>query len=127
MQTHSNKAGILWLKISVIYLIIGVSLGIMMGASQNFTLRPVHAHVNLVGWAVMAVAGLIYSVYPQAGVSKLGKAHFWLHNLAMPVMMISLGFVITGNTAWVPALMVGEFTAAAGILVFAANLYKNLK
>jgi len=51
-----SRAGIVWLKLSVVYLIIGIGMGIAMGASQNFTLRPVHAHVNLIGWTTMALA-----------------------------------------------------------------------
>ncbi len=53
-----------WIKLAVVYLIAGVGLGIAMGASQNFLLRPVHAHLNLLGWATLALAGLVYSVYP---------------------------------------------------------------
>ena len=56
-----------WLKLAVLYLIVGIGLGIAMGATENFTLRPVHAHLNLLGWTTLALAGLIYSVYPNAG------------------------------------------------------------
>ena len=31
-------------------------MGLMMGASQDFTLRPVHVHVNLLGWTTLALA-----------------------------------------------------------------------
>src|SRR5262245_12554014 len=117
----------LWFKLSVIYLIAGVGLGIAMGASHNFALRPVHAHINLLGFTVLALAGLIYSVYPEAGASRLARVHFWLHNLALPVMMGSLAFVLFGNTSAVPALIASEFVAAAGVLVFAANVFINLK
>ena len=122
-----SRAGIIWLKLAIVYLIIGVGMGIAMGASQNFTLRPVHAHVNLLGWTTMALAGLIYSVFPKAGESVLARVHFWLMNLALPVMMVSLGLVLFDHPAVVPALVVGEFTAAAGIAAFAANLFINLK
>jgi hypothetical protein len=122
-----SRAGIVWLKLSVVYLIVGIGIGIGMGASQNFTLRPVHAHVNLLGWTTMALAGLIYSVFPKAGESVLARVHFWLMNLALPVMMTGLGLVLFGHTAVVPALVVGEFAAAAGIAAFAANLFINLK
>jgi hypothetical protein len=134
MQTTLNpsapafsRAGIVWLKLSVVYLIIGVSMGIAMGASQNFTLRPVHAHVNLLGWTTMALAGLIYSVFPKAGESRLARAHFWLMNLALPVMMVALGLVLFGQMAVVPVLGAAEIVAALGILAFAANLFVNLK
>lgn len=122
-----SSVGIIWLKLAVVYLIIGVGMGIMMGASQNFTLRPVHAHVNLLGWATMALAGLIYSVFPQAGLSKLSKLHFWLNNISLPMMAIALSFVVTGEQALVPVLAISEILAAAGILVFALNLFLNLE
>jgi hypothetical protein len=134
MQTTVNapapqfsRAGIVWLKLSVVYLIIGIGMGIAMGASQNFTLRPVHAHVNLLGWTTMALAGLIYSVFPQAGTSRLARLHFWLLNLALPVMMVALGLVLFGRMEVAPVLALGEIVAAVGILAFAANLFINLK
>jgi cbb3-type cytochrome oxidase subunit 1 len=102
-------------------------MGIAMGASQNFTLRPVHAHVNLLGWTTMALAGLIYSVFPTAGESMLARVHFWLMNLALPVMMTALGLVLFGRMEVVPVLVLGEITAALGVAAFAANLFINLK
>ena len=122
-----SRAGVVWLKLSVVYLIIGISMGIAMGASQNFTLRPVHAHVNLLGWTTMALAGLIYSVFPKAGESRLARIHFWLLNLALPVMMLTLSLLLFGQMAFVPVLGAAEIVAALGILAFAANLFINLK
>jgi hypothetical protein len=122
-----SRAGIVWLKLSVVYLIIGIGMGIAMGASQNFTLRPVHAHVNLLGWTTMALAGLIYSVFPKAGESVLARVHFWLLNLALPVMMVALGLVLFGQTGVVPVLALAEIVAALGVAAFAANLFINLK
>ena len=121
------QAGVIWLKLAIVYLMVGVSLGIVMGASHDFTLRAVHAHINLLGWTTLALAGLIYSVFPKAGGSKLAKVHFWLMNLALPAMMGSLAFVVTGTLAAVPVLVVSEMVAAAAIIAFAANLFINLK
>lgn len=133
MQTtqHSRPSfsdvGIIWLKLAVLYLIIGIGIGIAMGATHNFTLRPVHAHINLLGWTTMALAGLTYSVFPEVGLSKLAKVHFWLANVSMPVMAVSLSLVLTGNTQVVPFLIGSEIVAAVGVLVFAVNLFMNLK
>jgi len=126
-QPQFSRAGIIWIKLAVLYLIIGISLGMAMGASQNFTLRPVHAHVNLLGWTTMALAGLIYSVFPQAGESRLARLHFWLLNLALPVMMVALSMMLLGHMAFAPALVIAEIIAALAILAFAANLFLNLK
>ncbi|MEO8132772.1 MAG: cytochrome-c oxidase [Betaproteobacteria bacterium] len=116
-----------WLKLSVIYLIVGIAIGIGMGATENFTLRPVHAHLNLLGWTTFALAGLIYAVYPDAAKSRLARIHFWLHNAAVPVMMASLAVFLLGNPKAVPFLVASEFVAAAGVIVFAFNVFINVK
>lgn len=126
-QPQFSRAGIIWLKLAVLYLILGISLGIAMGASQNFTLRPVHAHINLLGWTTMALAGLIYSVFPKAGESWLARLHFWLLNLALPVMMGALSMLLLGHVAIAPVLAISEIIGALAILAFAANLFLNLK
>jgi hypothetical protein len=125
--TRLSRSGIIWLKLAVVYLIGGVALGIAMGATENFLLRPVHAHLNLLGWATLALAGMIYTVFPEAGESRLAKVHFWMHNLALPVMMASLTFLLLGHTQIIPLLVGAEMTAAGGVLVFACNIFMNLK
>lgn len=127
IPTQTSSAGFVWLKLSVLYLIVGVGMGIAMGASQDFTLRPVHAHVNLLGFTTLALAGLIYSVFPDAGASRLAAIHFWLLNLALPVMMASLALILLGNKSVLPALVVSEFMAAGAVLAFAANIFMNLR
>jgi hypothetical protein len=126
-QPQFSRAGVIWIKLAVLYLILGISLGIAMGASQNFTLRPVHAHINLLGWTTMALAGLIYSVFPQAGASRLARLHFWLLNLALPVMMGALSMLLLGHVAVAPVLAIAEIIGALAIVAFAANLFLNLK
>ena len=126
-QPQFSRAGVIWLKLAVLYLILGISLGIAMGASQNFTLRPVHAHINLLGWTTMALAGLIYSVFPRAGASRLARLHFWLLNLALPVMMGALSMLLLGHVAVAPVLAIAEIIGALAIVAFAANLFLNLK
>jgi hypothetical protein len=123
-----SGAGVIWLKIAVLYLILGVALGIAMGASENFTLAPVHAHINLLGWTTLALAGLIYTVFPQAGASRLARLHFWLMNAAMPVMLGALALLLTtGQKAVIPVLAAAELVAAVAVLCFAANIFLNLQ
>jgi len=116
-----------WLKLAVIYLMIGIGLGIVMGASENFLLRPVHAHLNLLGWATLALAGLVYSVFPDAAKSRLAVIHFWLHNIALPIMMGSLSLLLLGHREVVPILAASEFMAAGGVIAFACNIFLNVR
>ena len=119
--------GLKFLKIAVIYLFIGALLGLGMGIAQNFALVPVHAHLLLLGWAWLALAGLVYHLYPVASTTRLARIHFWLHNLGLPVFMISLGLLLTGREALVPVVVVSASAVLIGIAIFATNVLVNVK
>jgi hypothetical protein len=114
-----------FLRIAVVYLLAGVAMGVGMGITKDFTLRPVHAHVNLLGWASMALFGLFYKTTPRAGETTLAKIHFWVHNLAAPIMMVSLGLEVSGYTAAEPVLAASSLAIVAGLVCFAVNLWKH--
>lgn len=125
-RAESTVHGVRWLKLAVVYLLAGVVLGIVMGASHDFTLRPVHAHLNLLGWTTLGLAGLIYAVYPQAATTRCARVHFWLFALALPVMMLALTGLLLGQGAALPALVASEFAILGGVLAFALNVFLNL-
>ncbi|WP_019119088.1 hypothetical protein [Brevibacillus massiliensis] len=115
------------LKISVVYFVIGVLLGMYMSMSQMFTQIGVHAHINLLGWVSLALAGLIYHLFPQAAESRLGVWHFWLHNIGLPVMMIGLFFFMQGHKAMEAAIIIGSIVTIIGIILFAVNVWRNVR
>ena len=73
-----KRVDISFLLLGSVMLVIGVVLGVVMGATHDFQLSPVHAHVNLVGWASLALFGLTYRAYPAMGFSRLAKVHLAL-------------------------------------------------
>src|SRR5512135_3686267 len=118
--------GRLFLKIAVAYLFVGACVGFYMSVSENFLLMPVHAHLLLLGWASLALAGLIYHLYPAAGATRLAKVHFWLHNLGLPVAMLSLGMFLTGHTAFLPFMVTATTAVLVGLALFAFNVFTRL-
>jgi hypothetical protein len=119
--------GVKFIRIAVVYLVIGAVVGLGMGILQQFTLAPVHAHLLLLGWASMALAGLIYHWYPAAAETRLARAHFWLHNLALPVFMVSLGLLLTGAEAAGPFVAAAAAAVLLGLILFAANVLRHVK
>ena len=117
-----SSIGAWWIKIAVIYFIFGVGLGIAMGATHDFTLRPVHAHVNLLGWVSMALFGGIYLLLPQLANTRLARIHFWLYNAAVPVACVALIFVVTGHDAFGPVAGISSAFIGIAVLAFAANV-----
>ena len=114
------------IKIAVFYLVAGVTMGIVMGITHEFVLAPVHAHINLLGWATLGIIGVIYHAYPAAGETRLATVHFWIHNTALPVFMVGLGFALTGHEAFLPVAIAGAMGVAIGIVVFAVNIWRTI-
>ena len=56
-----------FIVIGSLYLIVGIGFGMYMGGSGDHTLAPLHAHINLLGFTLMTVFGLIYRVIPVMG------------------------------------------------------------
>ena len=119
--------GIRFLKIAAVYLAIGVTMGLAMGITQKFALHPVHAHINLLGWATMALAGLIYVHFPAAAQTRLAKIHFWIHNLVLPVMMVSLAFLLSGYAQALYFLEPASTATVVGLLLFVVNVCLNVR
>ena|SRR6185503_11558645 len=126
IESRGRRLARLWILIAVTYLVVGACFGVYMGATQAFTLVPVHAHINLLGWASMALAGLIYDRFPLAGGSKLGVAHFWMHNTVLPLTMALLACFLLGNQGLGPVVGAVSVLLLATLVVFAVNLYMNL-
>jgi cbb3-type cytochrome oxidase subunit 1 len=114
-----------FLRLAVVYILIGITLGIVMSASHSFTYAPVHAHLNLLGWASMALFGLWYRSAPAAGETRLAKAHFWLHNIGLPIQMATLAMFLGGNTAIEPVLAAASIAIGVGMVCFTVNLWKH--
>ena len=76
--------------------LIGMFVGLSMGASQDFTLRPAHAHINLVGWLSMAVMGGFYALDRGAS-RRLAWVNFVLSGVGAIVLPTGIGLIVTGH------------------------------
>jgi hypothetical protein len=112
-------------RIAVFYLLAGITLGIVMAASRDHSMFPVHAHLNLLGWVTMSLFALFYRAWPQAAQSRMAKVHFWLYVPAHLVQMLALAALYRGATAIEPVLGVASVVVGAGILCFAAVVWKS--
>jgi len=115
------------IKLAVVYLVIGMTLGIGMGMTHNFLYRSVHAHVNLLGWASLALAALVFHVFPETARTRLATAWFWLYNLSLPIGMGAIALVLTGHTWAEPALIVSQIGIWVAGLIFAINVFWALR
>lgn len=111
---------------AVVYGICGMGLGMYMGASENHTLMPVHAHVNLLGWVGLAIMGGFYALVGDRAPIKLAWANFALSNVGVLVIGPMLGVLLTtGNKAVIPILGVGELATVLGMVIFAVAIART--
>jgi hypothetical protein len=119
--------GIRFLKIAVIYLAIGVVAGMVMGILHQFQYAPVHAHLGLLGWASLALAGLIYHFYPEAAQTRLARLHFWMHNLGLPVFLLGLFLRASDQEIAGAFLKIGAPATVVGVMMFVVNIVRNVR
>ena len=122
-----TRPGVIWIKAAVIYFILGVGLGIYMGASGDHLLVPVHAHFNLLGWASLALIGLVYLQFPLAGAHRLARVQFWLHNAGLLAAMVLLIAFLRGNTGLDPLLGLASIVIGASVVLFAINVFQRIR
>lgn len=121
------RFGVALVKIASLYLLVGLALGLVMALGKDFSLASVHSHVLLLGWATLATTGIVYLVLPRCAGTRLAAAHFWLHNLGLPVMMVSLAVATQGESRAEPLVGVGSILVMLGLLLFTLNVFKNAR
>ena len=102
-------------------------LGMRMGSIENFVLAPAYAHLNLVGWATMALYGGFYALTPSAS-TRLAWINLIVSTVGVLVMIPSLVmFLKSGNDPkWVPPMAAGEIITALGAAIFAISVFREL-
>ena len=101
----------------------GMVWGAILGATQDFTTSPAHAHLNLLGWTSLGLMGLFYALFGERVSVKLGWVNWALSTLGVAIMIPSLGFYLVGQKAIAETgLMVGPLLAIAGMLLFVVSV-----
>jgi len=116
--------GLLFFGSAAVYGLAGMSLGLWMGANQDFTLAPAHAHLNLLGFVMMALVGIFYHLTPAAA-GRLACAHFGLATLGLWTMVPGIGMAVTGRGEGLA--IVGSVTTLAAMALFVANIALTLR
>jgi hypothetical protein len=116
-----------FLRLAVLFAALGVSLGYFMGVTHDFTVAPVHAHINLLGWVSMFLYGLFYRAFPGAQSGALPLIHFWLAVLGMPIMMAALAVQLLGVSSLMGfaaiGIVAGPTLVVLGMFMFAAIVF----
>ncbi len=127
MSLSNERFAARWIAIAVVYFVAAVALGNFMAASEDFRLRGLHVHLNLLGWVSMALFGIVYRLFPQVAATRLAAAHFWLYQLALPPMMAGLAGLLLGHAALAPLVAASSVAVGVAIALFAIGFWRSAK
>lgn len=108
---------------AVVYALTGMVLGVIMGASGDHTLSPVHAHINLLGWATLALMGAFYGLAGERTPARIAWTNFLVSNLGNIITLPLLAMLILGDQSVVPMMAVGEVLLVLGMVIFAYAVF----
>ena len=112
----------------VVFVLIGMAWGMYMGANEDFTLAPAHAHLNLLGWVTLSIYGTFYALTANTMSAKLAWTNFIVSALGILVMIPSLFLLLlNGNDPkFEPGITVGSMVVALGMVIFGVSVYREL-
>ncbi len=113
-----------FVRLSVIYVLIGMALGIYMAASHDHVQAPTHAHLNLLGYVSMFLYGLFYRAWPQAAESALARWHFWIANIGMIALISAVGLIYNDWPNAEPLAAASSFVVLGGMVLFTVIVFR---
>ena len=117
-----NKLPFSFMALAVIYILIGMTYGIHMSVSEDFTTAPAHGHLNLLGFVLSAIFAFYYHLVPSAQ-NRAGWLHFWLHQISVILMFPGVIMANTGQGDTVAK--VSSVLAIIAMISFGWVIYNN--
>lgn len=115
------------LSVSAIYFVLGMALGLDMGLIADYRLWVVYAHLGALGWLGLGLVGAIYLALPSLSQNIFATAHFWLHMIGLPVLLIGLTMTQLDAFATGHLLgMIGTIMLLLGAVALALNFWSNV-
>ena len=108
-----------YFRSAILFLIVGIAIGIHMSMSQVHNVIGAHAHINLLGWVTSAVFGGYYALNPAKATGRLPLIQYLVYTIGVVLMSGSLYLLLAGNTALAPVVAVSSLITFAGVLLFA--------
>jgi cbb3-type cytochrome oxidase subunit 1 len=123
-----------FIRAALIYLGVGVILGLTMAIQPNWMLyiKPAHAHINLLGFMAMFVYGVAYHVLPrfrgkQLYSHKLARYHLILANVGLVGMAPAFALRFTLGSVGTMALAAFGTIQVVAVGLFILNAWKTLE
>ena len=120
------SASSLSFRIAVLFVVIGMIVGVYMAASHEHALAQAHAHINLIGWVSLFLIGLFYERRPQLDKSAGARWQVIIYSIGAVVTNASLAALLLGNTGAEPGAAAGSFIVLGSMIWFGWLVFRNV-
>jgi peptidoglycan/LPS O-acetylase OafA/YrhL len=111
-------------RLAVLFVIAGMAMGIGMAASQDHSIMPAHAHLNLLGWVSLFLFGIYYERRPALDASRLALIQVCLWSVGTIILTIAVAAIHLGHAAADPAAAIASLIVLAAMLLFAFFVFR---
>ena len=108
-----------YFRAAIVFLIVGISVGMHMSISGNHNVIGAHAHINLLGWVTSALFGGYFALNPAKAIGRLPMIQFVIYSLGVVVMGVSLYLLLAGDPSMEPLVAISSMVTFLGVLIFA--------
>ncbi len=122
-----------FIKSSLIYLGIGVMMGLSMVFSPDirFTLARVHTHILLLGFMAMMIYGVGYHILPRfmgrpVYSHRLGNIQVWFANITLVGLSLSWILEVSQGGIWHSFAILFGMGQTVSIFLFIINLWMSM-
>jgi hypothetical protein len=118
------KASVLSFRLAVLFVIVGMAMGIGMAAAQDHSIMPAHAHLNLLGWVSLFLFGIYYERRPSLDASRLALLQVGLWSVGTVILTIAIAAIHLGFTAADPVAGLASLLVLAAMLLFGYFVFR---
>jgi len=122
-----------FIRAALVYFGTGILMGITIALRPDwvYLLKPIHAHLNLLGFMAMFVYGIAYHVLPRFKgrplfSQRMARYHLYLANVALVGMAVSMPFYTLWGAKGSYALAFFGVLQVVAAGMFITNLWKTL-
>ena len=115
----------LFFRTAILFLVVGIGIGLQMAISRNHNVIGAHAHINLLGWVTSALFGGYYALNPAKAEGRLPLIQYGVYTGGVVIMVASLYFLLLGNTAFETPVAIGALITFVGVLLMAVVIFRG--
>ncbi len=117
-------ASSLCFRLAVLFVIAGMAMGIGMAASQDHSIMPAHAHLNLLGFVSLFLFGMYYERRRALDMSRMAFVQVILWSVGTVILTVAVAAIHLGYTAADPVAGIASLLVLAATLMFAYFVFR---